>query len=332
MKMTLENIINQSITVISGGAEGYKGQHICPMKDVLFSMAQRCSDRINTARHILKTKGVDQYKQYKTRIPCWFPSGCIAYHDAKDENMVSHTNVIVLDIDHLSESEMNEFRIDFFNKPYVIAVLKSLSGTGLYALVFVEDWHHTKGYYRYFGNLLKHLYNIDLDMNATNVARKRFISWEEDINKWIKPLDTNIEPWKLYLNDTKLIQSTESPYQPMMKYPRDSNKDMERTHKAMWKLLENGFNADNYGYWFHIGCDFAAFDDGELMFEKLCNNYSVGQDMKTKRATWIKCKEHPSPIDEDLHRKWQGMAKNRLGCNWDNETIEFDFNTDQPPV
>ena len=333
--MKVENIINQTVTVIKGGAIGYINQEIVTIKDALYGIPTRCFGMINRARYLLNNEGKERYKQYKVNIPVWFPSGCIAHRDASDDHMISHTNVIALDIDNMEKGDIDKFRSEFFNKPYVIAVLKSLSENGLYVLIYVEDWKHTKGYYKYFGNLLKHTYNIDLDTNATNIARKRFISWEEDIDKWIKPLDADIEPWKLYLEDIPAPEPQPT-YQPMFRKSQQEmdQSNIERTHRAMWRLLENGFDVKDYGHWYHIGCDFAAFEDGKQMFDRLCSNYKSDQVERDKINTWKSCLRNPTKIDSDMHRKWQGMAKNQLGAFWDDETpkLNLDFSVDQPPI
>lgn len=315
--MRTYDILNQQTTVILG-ASGYGKQTDSSIGTVLFHLSSKWKEQVGEAQRILKEKGKKEYTGFKQSFPVWFPSGVIANGDASDNNMVSHTNLIALDIDHLTEEELISFRNEFFNEPYVVSILRSVSGEGLFVLVYVEDWKKTKGYYNYFASLLKQRFNIELDTKATNIARKRFISWDDEMDKWIKPMDADITPWRLYLEDTITLDVVEQEaFKPMQRNLFDDDNDWQvnQTRKAIWALLNSGFNAQDRGYWYHCGCDFAAFADGQEMFDKLCSNWG-NQTAKDTQPTWKECMAHPTTINDDLHRKWQGMAKNRLGLQW----------------
>ena len=323
--MKVEDILNQRVTFCSNSVS-YNNQ-ISPTIKQIFDSMEKYKTQIETARNILKEKTFEEYTAYKqSNIPIWTPSGLFPPFKLYDNSIISYTNIIALDIDvknsgkHVENIHINnleDIRQDLFSKPYVLAVLTSCSGNGLYALIYVEDGKKTKQYIRYFGELLKQKYDIDLDTKACNLCRKRIFSWEENLYDWIKPMDYDVTPWKLYKDELDdLLEST--PYIPTLLFPTQNISDdtsMERTRKAIWALLNNGFNADDYGYWYHCGCDFANFSDGKQMWDKLCSNYGKQRD-KYVDINWKNCLKKPTPINDDLHRKWQGMAKNRLGIDW----------------
>lgn len=287
---------------------------------ILFELTPKIEPMQNIARELLYKEGKNSYKEYKTNnLPVWFPAGQVLTGNGKDSDIVNYSNVMAIDIDDIPESDLIRFREDFFKEPYVISILKSLSGKGLYALIYVEDGKKTKQYYKYIQNIIKKKYNISIDPHACNIARKRFVSFDENMEKWIKPMDCNITPWKLYVNDDITSTLFEPIDQQSYNYYTNNlfNKDLslERTRQAIWALLESGYTTDSYFHWYHIGCDFVPFSDGEAMWEKLCSNYGK-QTEKDPINTWKSCKKNPTTIDDDFHRKWQGMAKNRLGENW----------------
>ena len=93
----------------------------------------------------------------------------------------------------------------------------------------------------------------------------------------------------------------------------------ERTHLAMQRLINAGYAVQSYGHWFHTGCELANFNDGYEMFVKMSQNGKWQDDIKTINKKWNDCKA--TGIDDNLHTKWQGMAKRQFGCNWWKETL-----------
>lgn len=301
-----QEIINTTMASIFFETKDFYGK-------IVSSAAELSKDKVLEVRRILNKYGTEAYLRQKKNLPCWIPCGCVI-GDAKDESMVSFTNIISIDIDHLTEEEQKSFRQKYFEEPWVVAILKSLSGNGLYVLLAVENIKDIKGYVRYLTKMFNINYNIEIDSKVSNLARKRFISWEEDIEKWIKPFDYEITPWKLKLKEEEPIVQEES-YKPANLSKLSEEVAIERTRKAIWALLNNGYTVKDYGAWYYVGCDLAAFSDREAMFDKLCNNYGK-QNKDAVKNTWKHCLENPSTINDDLHRKWQGMAKNQLGQDW----------------
>lgn len=336
MNTTVEDILNRKVTVMST-IDAYPKKEGAWMIDsplIEILLATNWNDKIEETRRLNTPETKSEYKAYKAHnVPAWTVSGTFPPFGISIKNIKEPNNLIALDID-VKEGENDGIDLDtlrhtIFNLPYVVAVLKSVGGKGIYALILVEDYTHTTGYYWYLKDLYKQQYGVDVDDNAMDLARRRFVSTEEDICKWIKPNKQEIVPWKLYCTDEEVEQLKKESKDPMASIEvspvyiperqqclfNDKSMQMERTHKAMWALLNHGFNAPSIGYWYHIGCDLAAFPDGRAMFDKLCSNWGT-QDAKVMDNQWKRCLVDVSEVNDEMHQHWQGMARKRLGEGW----------------
>ena len=136
----------------------------------------------------------------------------------------------------------------------------------------------------------------------------------------IKDEETDIIPWKLkYIEKEDNNKKQDVVYE---KYYNQNNEfSYEFTRKAIWYLLNRGYSIDNmngnnkYGTWYHIGCDFIHFKDGEEMFVRFSNNSSkYKDDIKTILKKWNNVKQESS--FEEVSRKWCGICKNIYGKYW----------------
>lgn len=259
-------------------------------------------------------------------LPVWFvggtfPQATMEYNrivpHTDDTDILTYSNLLCIDIDN---QEIDRHAI--FDLPYVIAVLRSSGGSGYYVLILVEDGIYTKEYYSYLARLFKSKFNIEVDQQCKNIGRKRVLSYEDDIEKWIKPFDYEIKPWKLRdkividdLFDNKPIR--------FIDYKPNNSDNTDFTRKAIWKLLDSGFSIDdyskqnaNYGAWYYTACEFANFEDGYDMFVRFSQNSSkYNDDINTINNKWHNADKSKTNID-DVNKKWCGICKNRFGSNW----------------
>ena len=290
---------------------------------------QTVRDLIVTIPEILKEKimqlrslgyGTDKYKDRKKLFPNWVVSGTYPIKQINDNSTVEWSNIIAIDIDKSDnkENDLNEIRKKIFELPYVFAVLKSISGEGLYALILVEEGQYTKEYYKYLSRLWNKQYNLNIDTQCNNISRKRFIGYDEEPLKWIKSDETEITPWKLKYIERQ-IEQPKKDYIHASKY--DNNDDLVR--KAIWKLLNHGYSIDNmnttsttrYGTWYHVACEFHHFNDGLDMFIKFSNNSVAYNDKQTD----IIKKYNNAKIESDydsVAQKWCGICKHIYGTQW----------------
>ena len=227
-----------------------------------------------------------------------------------DEEIIDKTNLIVIDVDKKDNTiDLNILTKKIFDLNYVFAVFKSSSGKGIKAIVLVEDGYKCKDYYDYLIDLWKYKFDVVIDKQAKNIGRKCFVFVDDDI--MIKDDDIDIKPWKLVkielpVKETKKIDLFNK---------TDNDYIIERTHNAIAAVINDGYYVDSYGAWYHLACELSNFNDGLELFKKASKNHPIYNDTDSdiiKKYNNAK----PTGITEELNKKWQGLAKNRLGNKW----------------
>ena len=296
-------------------------QTIYDLETILFVIAHKYNEAIELLRKLPYHS--DKQMQYKKEFPAWFVGGTFPFQKTEDKDILTYSNILAIDVDKKDNPEMDieQIRQKLFELPYVFAVVKSISGEGIYALLLLEDGKYTKEYYKYIDKLWYQQYNIVIDHQCTNIGRKRFISYEENIKEYIKDDNIDIVPWKLKYIE-KPNETIKHEYVDCSKY-KNSNKDnIEWTRKAIWKLLNDGYSVDDintannqYSVWYYIGCDFRIFSDGYDMYLKFSQNSSkYSDDIGTINKKWQQTSIRGN-ID-DICRKWCGICKNKYGKDW----------------
>ena len=326
--MKVVDILNKKHTLLSSvdGIYEHQGlvdinQTISDMKSILLNLGKRYSHKIEELRKMEYHS--KQQQLLKERFPCWFVGGTFPFNQTEDKDIINYSNILAIDIDKIENTDidLNNIRKSIFDLPYVFAVLKSISGEGYYALILVEDGKCTKEYYEYLASLWNKKFGINIDEKCTNIGRKRFLSYEEDINDWIKPDETDIMPWKL-----KAIKKEVTPIQTslFMSYNPKQYTSNDLAQKAIWKLLNNGYSIEDflikdqknaYGVWYHIACDFQHFDDGLDMFIKFSNNSSKYNDKISDITKKFNNGKKENSYD-DIAKKWCGICKRIYGREW----------------
>jgi len=304
---------------VSGYTKGKYIQLKLPLKQLLIDIPEQIKQSIFKLRAM--GYGSTQYDETKKSFPCWIVSGVYPLKQINDNSTLVWSNIIAIDIDKKDnkDKDLDIIRKTLFDLPYVFAVLKSISGQGLYALVLVEEGQYTKEYYKYISKLWNQQYKLNIDTQCTNISRKRFIGYDEEVYKWIKDDNTEIEPWKLKYIEKK-AEEKKTDYIHASKY---DNNDNRLVIKAIWKLLNGGYSIDNmnttpttrYGTWYHVACDFQHFDDGLNMFIKFSNNSSKYND----KYSDITKKFNNAKIETDFDsvaQKWCGICKHIYGSEW----------------
>ena len=116
--------------------------------------------------------------RFLRRIRRWTLEGRLGPH---------YNNIVVIDIDHLSEEAMPTVAEHLLQDKYIFAYWKSPSGQGLKGLVRVRDFgesrldeHHRQAF-RQLTDYFKTEYSIDIDHSGSDYSRLCYACWDEGL-------------------------------------------------------------------------------------------------------------------------------------------------------
>ena len=317
--MKVKDILEQKCTVlidsVDYSSKSFRQQDLT-VREILTSLSDKWKHKIAELRAM--DYHSEEQMAAKKHYPCWITAGTFPYKHVGNDDILTYTNIIAVDADvNFDEKKLENIDVDFdtlkhqlLELPYVFYVSKSISGKGVYALVLVEDGKKSSAYIDYLANLWSNKFGVSVDTKSKGINRKRFLSYDE--NAIMKDEDTDIIPWKLVPPNIPIEQP--KPQQRNLFGQTNDDEHIEWTRNAIWKVLDGGYTVQGRDAWYHVGCEFANFEDGFDMFKKLSDNYGEQRESITKK--WNECLKAPTGITAELHRKWQGMAKNRYGIQW----------------
>jgi len=165
---------NEAVVVTMGGVlESFK--------------TDRFEANVKLAREVLKHGDCDAYKAHKAKLPVFTFSGQFSGGHKKTD-LVAYSNVIVLDIDGLSEEEMARVKKCLKMDDYVFSFWESPSGNGIKGLVYIifepSDLCLDKCHKNAFDQLKEYFaqkYNITLDRSGSDFSRLCFACWDEEL-------------------------------------------------------------------------------------------------------------------------------------------------------
>ena len=279
------------------------------LEDVLFMLSNIWKNQLIAITNMPYHS--EQQKSAKLCLPRVYVGGTFLDWHTRDDNILEPSNLMTIDIDFVDNPtlDMKQLQQKIFDLPFVAVCLKSCSGAGIFAIVPIEDYKKTTLYYQYLKKLLFQKYGVVIDSKASNIARARFLSYNEDYRRWIKTDDVQV--WQLYDEEKITTHDAQTP-QLFSKYK--SSNETDKLLTAVKNVLNSGYCATGYGHWYHTGCDLAAFDCGRQLWQQFCENGArVKSDWNDNyriiEAKWKECLKNPSVIDDAFKRKWFGLAK-----------------------
>ena len=279
------------------------------LEDVLFKLSNIWKNQLIAITNMPYHS--EQQKSAKLCLPRVYVGGTFADWHTRDDNVLVPSNLMTIDIDFVDNPtiDMKQLQQKIFDLPFVAVCLKSCSGAGIFAIVPIEDYKKTTLYYQYLKKLLFQKYGVVIDSKASNIARARFLSYNEDYRKWIKTNDVQV--WQLYDEEKIATHDAQMP-QLFSKYK--SSNETEKLLTAVKNVLKSGYCATSYGHWYHTGCDLAAFACGRELWQQFCENGARvksdwNDNYRTIEAKWKECLKNASVIDDSFKRKWFGLAK-----------------------
>lgn len=154
---------------------------------VLKSFAsRRYAKTVREARGYMQGGDTEMYKACKSMLPVVAFCGVFEGGHSKT-NLVRYNNIVIIDIDHLSEEELPTVAQKLQQDEYVFAYWKSPSGQGLKGLVRISngdenllDEHHRQAF-RQLTEYFKAKYYIDIDQSGSDYSRLCYACWDEGL-------------------------------------------------------------------------------------------------------------------------------------------------------
>lgn len=254
----------------------------------------------------------ERYKQIKTSLPCFIYGGVSPVGVDPWDSNTTPSHLLTVDIDqHDNEGiDINSFRGEILKLKGVVGVYHSLSGKGIWVLLYIKYPEKFKEHYNYFAKLLKFKFGLTVDSKCGNLSRKRVLGYNPD---WISFTNRGeIEEFDLLEAESPNWVEVDTPLICNIPYwrkkPFDNKNESERIHSAIETAIEKGYYANTGAIWYYAACDCKAFSDGYELFYKLSRNYPSRVDSDTDIRKKFD-KAVASPIDSNLARKWFGILK-----------------------
>lgn len=153
------------------------------------------------AQEIRKISDHNQRQEKKREIMPHVTISGYFQESRKVENLTLHSNFIGMDIDDI-ETEIESTRALLSTDPYIYAIFKSVSNTGLCAIFRIDGERH-KDAFDAIADYLKNKYQIIVDPSGKDVSRARYVSYDPDLH-----LNEKAAIFKKYLPKPKKLKIT----------------------------------------------------------------------------------------------------------------------------
>lgn len=242
---------------------------------------------ITQLRNYLKNNNKKKYDVEKTLLPSVTFSG-LFNNRRTIETIQEYNTLCVIDIDHVSDANIQELLRNFYFDPYIISYWLSPSGRGIKGLVKFKylTYHDGLSYndcHRYAFSLLnKYMqskYNTDIDKSGSDITRLCFIS--SDSNLVIKDKVEEFEIGDIIISPVTTskkdrIKTSQYFIRKEHLYPVGRNKAAKRNEiQKIIKFLrhKNLSITGDYESWYRIAYAISntfTYDIGEKYFLQLC--------------------------------------------------------------
>jgi tetratricopeptide (TPR) repeat protein len=228
--------------------------------------SRRYAKTVREARGYLREGDTDMYKACKSMLPVVAFCGVFEGGHSKT-NLVHYNNIVIIDIDHLSEEALSTVTQQLQQDEYVFAYWKSPSGQGLKGLVRISsgdekrlDDHHLQAFHQ-LTDYFKTKYSIDIDQSGSDDSRLCYACWDEGLvlKEMAKVFEVNEEKEFPVKNDTRILAGNSS--LEMLKRTRKASRQSDiDTVKYIIHYLQDTGRSITYEYenWMRVAYAIAA--------------------------------------------------------------------------
>jgi len=271
------NILNKIVS-------GFRNYRDAVPKDVNllnFLTSDKYKDKVQQIRTV---QDKSQRDRLKAELPAVTPSGRFEFRRTTT-NLVEHTGIIQLDIDYKENKGMDikEVKQDLMESPIVAYCAKSVSGTGLYALVPIAYPDKHKQHFLSLEKDMLEFYQIVIDKSCKDVTRLRGYSYDPEYY-----INQHATVYKgLITHET--VNST---------YPNKLSLsicyDKDRFRKAIETIVMYQYDiTGNYNQWFEILCSIAnKFGEKGRVSAHIISQFSLLYDENYCDSVYNEALEH----------------------------------------
>lgn len=171
-------------------------------------------------------------RELKKHLPNYTISGRFDKGRA-DKTLIEHSNLIGIDFDHVNN--VNGLVTQLKSDPYTFAVFKSVSHTGVCAIVKIDGKKHLESF-NGLGQYYWDKYRVNIDPTCKNISRIRYVSFDPDlfINEKSKVFKTYIQENKV--NNEERIPHSDARFGFVLNNIEKAEKDITGNYVTWVKL------------------------------------------------------------------------------------------------
>lgn len=315
LKMKMSNIENIKVNVFASAKTATKTKDVT-LKEWLTDWSEKYKTQIERIREVNKVDE-ERAKQLKVNLPTVSITGY--FESIRKDDMCHHLNpIIAIDIDRKdnpkSPDDWTYVKQSLMMLPFVFYASLSVRGDGIFLLV---AWDTSKDFQRIWANLEKKFYDmgVKIDKSCKNIGRLRFISYDKDA--YLK--ETDIDPFS---DDSEVETSMMSG----AKYVGNKSTvsgfvDAELIVKAIYRLIELGYQSRDYNEWLKDGFRIASLgESGRELFRMISRNspsYKNDADVDKKYDQCLKTTRYGT----SSLSYYYALLKAHYGQNWRQEVL-----------
>ena len=127
----------------------------------------------------IRSETPEKQKELKTKI---LPSVTISgkFTSRKDAELEQYSQLIAIDIDH-RDDDLDELFETLKSDPYIFALFRSVSGSGLCAILLTTKAEKHQDHFRWADQHFKQKHDVYIDPSCRNISRARFVSYDADL-------------------------------------------------------------------------------------------------------------------------------------------------------
>ncbi len=229
---------------------------------------------ISECRKAYSKNDKELYTNLKNQLPSVTYCG-VFKNGRKLENLQNYNELMIIDIDKLTEAELISLKSKLSNDKYILALWKSPSGLGLKGLIKINsNINQHKEIFKSLSEYFLKNYQTEIDKSGSDITRLCFTSWDPEIHYNPKSITYN----KPIIEKSSLTNNTEVKKQILKTYIYSSEVDRKEDLKLLSDIiaflkLKNKSITHNYLNWrnvaFAISSSF-SYEIGKDLFLQIC--------------------------------------------------------------